>query len=622
MPEVKIDFRKLVADLKAEVLAIEKSDAPIKEKTRKFKAAGKKFRHRLYGDKRRYGGARKERRITLNTYNAYLSRARKVFEEMGLRHHLLDRNLEWLGKRYPHHADAIGRLAGLPPTETRLAKKALEDQLRAAIDARHKLTKLDFSRPSAKRTVDQLRKANPAYSNLLEGLLGDDPQAAETALFKVLDEAEPLLEDLHDLKVNHEIMYALQMEKGLRKTHTEKKLQTLGVKKRTAVAIHYPHYIQRVTSLLATPPSPVDSTMAAIAPLTFALCAATGRRPIEVLVQGEFHPIRLSGGKVDPHRLQFSGQAKKRGGDPDQLYTIYTLAPANVVLSAIATLRTLPQVASLPQTEGVDNDTRSLNAKINGRVAPPLNAFAKDFFGDNKRTLKDTRAIYARICYQLWFHRDPRWRSADEDVFFAELLGHDDETTQMHYKQFKVHDCDPEFEPEIKPRKSRLEKLAEFDDLMPDFANGDAAVKLHEKVKRLLREDPNRKITQRLLETEKPTTYRDLAKRYIELCADALGLQKQGNRWKAVEEDEPEVLVEIEVPEAEEAPEPEEAAAQEAAEAKVQPKPRITYNKVNGLWRAAVLVGGEEVSHSLDDDRNTATKEAWIEYLKTTGAEA
>ncbi|WP_445364872.1 protelomerase family protein (plasmid) [Microbulbifer sp. ANSA001] len=623
----KVDLRKLVSKYKDEVVAIEASHAPQAEKTRKFRAIGQKIRSALYTDRRRYQGKGQANRVTLNTYNTYLSRVRKVFEEMGLRHHLLDRDIGRLQKRYPHHAQALESLENLPPEKTRLAKKHLEEQLRGAAKISSTLEGLDFSKPAAKRKIDQLRKAYPIYADMLSDLLSGDAIDAEFALLAALDEAELLIEGLTSLKINHEIMYALRMEKGLRATHTAKKEAALGVKKRTAIAIQYSNYIQRVTNILANPTKNSGAdTMYAMAPLTFALCAATGRRPIEVLFQGEFSLVKLKGGKVDPHRLAFSGQAKKRSEDGEYQRIIYTLAPAEIVVAGIRHLRALPQVADLPESEGVKGDTRSLNAKIASRVGAPLNTYAKEFFADKKRVLKDTRSIYARICYELWFHRDPRWKKSDEDVFFAELLGHDDETTQMHYKQFKVAGCDPDFEPETEQRSGRLEQLAEFDEMMPDMANGDAAVKIHQKVKEQLEKDPETKFTQSFL-INLTKAYRPLIKRYMETCADALGIELQENgRWRQLDEAEPPVLVEVPVEEEAEDLEAEEAEIeeQEAEDSVQEPsqrpaaKPRISYNREGNLWRAAVTIDGEEVAHSLDKNRQTAMEEAWTEYLAVT----
>ncbi|WP_220384928.1 telomere resolvase, partial [Klebsiella pneumoniae] len=79
-----------------------------------------------------------------------------------------------------------------------------------------------------------------------------------------------------------------------------------------------------------------------------------------------------------------------------------------------------------------DNDTRSENGRINAILAKAFNPWVKSFFKDDRRVYKDSRAIYARIAYEMFFRVDPRWKNVDEDVFFMEILGHDDENTQLH----------------------------------------------------------------------------------------------------------------------------------------------------------------------------------------------
>jgi hypothetical protein len=597
MPEVKIDFRSLCEDLKKKVLEIENSDSDQGDKTRRFIQAGKSFRKQLYGDKRRYSGEKGEqKRISLNTYNTYLSRARRMFEDMGLRHHLLDRELERLKKRYPLHAHAIGTLDGLTPTETRLAQRGLFDQLRKAGNLRRQLSELDFSVPAAKKSVDGLRAKHPMYAEKLEQLLTGDAVTAMANLERSFREVDALIEDLTHLKVNHEIMYSLSMEKGLRETHTEKKELALGKKKRNAIAIHYPNYIQRVFNLLTNPTvNSSEGAMYGISPLTFALCAATGRRPIEILVQGQFRAI-------DEHRLGFIGQAKKRTESVDHERVIYSLVDSGIVLKALQILRNLPQVKSLHLSEGAENDTREKNAIISGRVSAPLNEFAKQFFADEGRVLKDTRAIYARICFELWFKVDPRWKKIDDDVFFAELLGHEDEQTQMHYKSFKVFDCDRSFEPSESDRLGRWERLAEYDNQMLELANGDAAVVLHEKIKQHLVENPDEKMTQSTI-SRITGAYRPLIQRYMELCADALGIEKQDNgRWLQLDEAKDPVLIEVD--------------ADELPAHSANDKPRFSAHPIGdgSEWESIVSVNGEEVARATGATRMAAQRAAWDVY--------
>ncbi|WOV29939.1 hypothetical protein [Klebsiella pneumoniae] len=82
----------------------------------------------------------------------------------------------------------------------------------------------------------------------------------------------------------------------------------------------------------------------------------------------------------------------------------------------------------------------------------------------------------------------------DEDVFFMEILGHDDENTQLHYKQFKLANFSRTLAPTCWRGKYRLAALQKLDGVMPDFARA-TRVRIHETVKQLVEQDPSIKIT-------------------------------------------------------------------------------------------------------------------------------
>ncbi|CDH32681.1 hypothetical protein [Xenorhabdus bovienii] len=105
-------------------------------------------------------------------------------------------------------------------------------------------------------------------------------------------------------------------------------------------------------------------------------------------------------------------------------------------------------------------------------------------------------------------------------MFFAEILGHDDENTQLHYKQFKLHNFSRTWKPDVGNENQRLESLQQLDDEMLDFARGDAGVRIHEAAKQIVEKFPNDLVTTsqlRALGFNIPLT-----KRYLEFTADAL----------------------------------------------------------------------------------------------------
>lgn len=90
--------------------------------------------------------------------------------------------------------------------------------------------------------------------------------------------------------------------------------------------------MQRLMDILTAPVQSYDlTTRAGMAPLAFALAAVSGRRQIEIMVQGEFEPI-------NDHEMTFIGQAKKRTGD-DAGRRIYCLCDPKIFIERLGILR-------------------------------------------------------------------------------------------------------------------------------------------------------------------------------------------------------------------------------------------------------------------------------------------
>ena len=122
-----------------------------------------------------------------------------------------------------------------------------------------------------------------------------------------------------------------------------------------------------------------------------------------------------------------------------------------------------------------------------------------------------------------------------------EILGHDDENTQLHYKQFKLANFSKTWRPNTGNENTRLEALQQLDDEMPGFARGDAGVRLHNTVKQLVEQDPSIKITNSTLRAFKfsPT----MISRYLEFAADALGqFVGENGQWQ-LKIDSPEIVM-------------------------------------------------------------------------------
>ncbi|HAV1441959.1 protelomerase family protein [Enterobacter hormaechei] len=511
----KVKIGELINALVNEVEAIDASDRPQGDKTKRIKAAAARYKNALFNDKRKFRGKGLQKRITANTFNAYMSRARKRFDDK--LHHSFDKNIHKLSEKYPLYSEELSSWLSMPTANIRQNMSALQSKLKSIMPLAEELSNIKLGVKGSDAKLTKLTKKYPDWSFAISDLCSDDWKERRDYLYKLFQQGSSLLEELHQLKVNHEVLYHLQLSPAERTSIQQRWADVLREKKRSVVVIDYPKYMQSIYDILNSPATLFSlNTRSGMAPLAFALAAVSGRRMIEIMFQGEF---TVSG----KYTVNFSGQAKKRTEDKNVTRTIYTLCEAKLFVELLTELRSCSAASDFDeviQGYGKD-DTRSENGRINAILAKAFNPWVKTFFGDERRVYKDSRAIYARIAYEMFFRVDPRWKNVDEDVFFMEILGHDDENTQLHYKQFKLANFSRTWRPDVGDENSRLVALQKLDDEMPGFARGDAGVRLHETVKQLVEQDPSVKITNSTLRAYKfsPT----MISRYLEFAADALG---------------------------------------------------------------------------------------------------
>lgn len=510
----KVKIGEMINALVREVDNIDASELAQGEKTKKYKAAVAKFKNALFADKRKYRGKGLANRITANTYNTYMSRARKRFDDR--LHHHFEKNVKRLADKYPLYAEDLNTWLSLPAADIRQSLTELTSRLKDIQALAEELTDIKLGTKAAEKKITRLAHKYPAWSFAIMDLNSSDWKSSRDHLYKLFQQGEQLLGELLNLKVNHEVLYSLTLSQAERVSIQKRWGDVLDSKKRSTVLIDYPVYMQAVIDLLNTPVQQFDlSTRTGMAPLAFALAAVSGRRMIEIMVHGQFEVA----GK---NTVRFTGQAKKRQFD-DEVRTIYTLCDSSLFVDRLNTLRNCPATSDFDtiMAGGDENDSRSENGRISSVLGTAFSPWVKKFFNDDRRMFKDSRAIYARIAYESWFRVDPRWKDVDEDVFFSEILGHDDEGTQLHYKQFKLHNFSLSWKPEKGQENARLAALQELDDAMPGFARGDAGVRLHEQVKRMVEADPEIVITNFNL---RPFGFNTaMIKRYLEFASDALG---------------------------------------------------------------------------------------------------
>ncbi len=525
----KVKIGELINSLVNEVEAIDASDRPQGEKTKKIKAAAIKYKNALFNDKRKFRGKSLEKRISANTFNAYMSRARKRFDDK--LHHNFEKNVIKLSEKYPLYNEELSSWLSMPAASIRQNMSALQAKLKEIMPLAEDLSNIKIGAKNSDAKLAKLANKYPEWQFAISDLNSDDWKEKRDYLYKLFQQGSSLLEDLNNLKVNHEVLYHLQLSSAERTSIQQRWANILSEKKRNVVVIDYPRYMQAIYDIINKPISSFDlTTRRGMAPLAFALAALSGRRMIEIMLQGEFSVA----GK---YTVTFLGQAKKRSEDKGVSRKIYTLCDADLFVSLVNKLRSCPAAADFDEVvKGYgENDTRSENGRINAILATAFNPWVKKFLGDDRRVYKDSRAIYARIAYEMFFRVDPRWKNVDEDVFFMEILGHDDENTQLHYKQFKLANFSRTWRPHVGEENTRLAALQKLDSMMPDFAKGDAGVRIHETVKQLVEQDPSIKITNSTLRPFNFSTR--LIPRYLEFAADALGqFVGENGQWQLKDE--------------------------------------------------------------------------------------
>ncbi|MFE3229854.1 protelomerase family protein [Nocardia sp. NPDC059228] len=150
-----------------------------------------------------------------------------------------------------------------------------------------------------------------------------------------------------------------------------------------------------------------------------ALCALTGRRPVEVALRGHFTP--------DPdnrHQLIFSGQVKTRDDERTAAaYAIPVLGDRDLILAAIEKLRT-----EVPQN--IDN--KAFSAKYNKEIGLASKKAFKDVDG-NPLIPSDLREAYATVAYFEFGDRNVL-----DIAYKCKVLGHKFMDTTLDYLGFYI----------------------------------------------------------------------------------------------------------------------------------------------------------------------------------------
>ncbi|OCH31298.1 hypothetical protein A6E13_01845 [Aliivibrio fischeri] len=510
----KFNYSDLVMKFLKEVRDIDLQDIPQGQKSSKHKRAADKVLNALFGKRAQKG----RNSLSFSTASAYLTDIRNEVTASGVKHHAFEQSLARIENNHPMCAYMLNDLKGLKVKETRLKWRDVAEKLKLAKALEKMLKGITPDNPRYSSIINSRIKELPEWANelnALKTLKRENRAEALENLHKIIDAAPEFYIALTELKIDHEVMRHLKKDAFSRDSSATEKKTALNSKKEATVNIDYPKVMQLLDFLLG------KSSRHSWEAIAVGVALSTGRRAIEVLWQGEFE-------KIDKHTLKFVGQAKLREGRTLDEMIIYTLADADVILEAIDDLRSFPNILSLETLEATRN--YSINKLVSNRTAGPLNVFMRSITEsipitveneDRNWLFKDTRAIYAKICFELFFKNDKRWQKKDENIFYKELLGHHDTDTQIHYMQFKIMNAGAKWEPiEANSDKRRLDAVKAMTE--NEWVSGTKARReLHQFVIEQLEKDPYQ--TFKPIDLRKGRNYA-MVKEYLSVMEDALKL--------------------------------------------------------------------------------------------------
>ncbi|PSW48368.1 hypothetical protein CTM83_20245 [Photobacterium leiognathi subsp. mandapamensis] len=599
----------------SEISKIDGSKKNQSQKTQSYRRAADKVVRALYGKRAK----NKANAITLNTASKYLTKVRNQVTKRGWLHHSYEQTVNRLNGRYPLCVHLLSPLEGQELETTRLRVKALKDKLLQVDRLEKALHGIDPNSAKYASSINELSKSFVDWKDeilRLKPVNKDERIEHINDLYTMFGECRELYNDLGGLKIDHEVMRWLIKDDFAAAEGAETSASALSAKKGQTIDIDYPTIMSRCEFLL----SPVNLSVWKWEALAVGIALATGRRAIEVLIQGEFT-------KTGKYSLKFSGQAKERTGiDRENEFEIYSLIEADKVLSAIEILRSYPNIQAMFK-ELSEGRHYQFNELVHNRTATHLNNFMRDMMrGAEMETgigrdwvFKDTRAIYAAICFKLFFDTDKRWNNVDQDMFFQTLLGHSDPKAQAHYKQFKIKRAGSKWDSIVADKKDRLTELERFDrhDDIVNSSRG-SMLKMHNNVKSLIKQDPNVKITQRIIKDNFGGNYATI-KKYLAIVDEALSFETtlETILSKDVQTEPSEACVSVSKKDTSKSSNTKEKNKQQAEKAQPSPeKPKFKIlNQDENNWLVEMLYDNKQYNLNVPAANNMeAMKNAWQQY--------
>lgn len=444
------------------------------------KALGKSVHALLIGDGRASSKTKSER-LSLNTYNRYLTQIRMHIESLGYTNHRFELDVKRAIKAYPNGKDFFNSLLG----------KDLKTVLKMISD----------------------------YKKLHR----DTKPENRTALMK------GIRKELDNINARPEILKGMSMNGLLREDFRDNQAKSLEINQVKPIKVNIEELRDLTLELLTTPSDSANYAQK----LALGISLATGRRAIETCVVGKF----WKNGK-SLTSIKFSGVAKDKNNKGDVI--IPCLADPQLVIDAVENLRCTEYMQSIVEYMNSKIDsTDGYNRAFNDKSRLLTNVASKIFeikFGKKPDSVidrngekevysrnwifKDSRALYAnRAFIEYKLQMNARGEIGfNSDMFFTDVLAHSDAKARDNYKVFEIVDAHvkkikSDLKPVILGRKTRvistvesisdandrIERIEAFKDNKKLKRNADykTFIKVMDKMLELLRANPSVEITKK-----------------------------------------------------------------------------------------------------------------------------
>ncbi len=459
-----------------------------------------------------------KKNISINSYITYISRCRSQF--INKKHHNFKKKIKILKKIFPYFYEEINDIQKTNNTKIiKIKIKKLNKKLEnIKIICKYLNRNINFTKNNFKIIKNSYIKFKE-WKKELKNILEKKWYISNKNIINKIQFGEKLNNKIKKIKINHEILSYLKIDK--RKLYISKRIsnEKLKIKKSNIIKIEYNTYIKEINNILNNKNK--LNNIKDIASLSFCLSAISGRRMIEIIKTGKF---KLTNKK---NQLKFYGQVKTINKKPYNIYIL--LYNGSFFIKKIKQLRNSIIIKNIiKKIKKKNNKYLSKNYQISNYLSNSFNKWVKYFFQDKKRTYKDSRSIYIRIAYKMWYKKDKKWKKYDEDMFFYKILGHKNITTQIYYKQFKIIN----FNNNIlinKENNTRYNKLISIENKIKKIIKRKKAFKIYEISKKILLNNDNKLINTYILRKYGFNTI--LVQKYIKLISKFINQKKINGKY-------------------------------------------------------------------------------------------